>query len=395
MEVRRAGRTPGLTGPVLTWALFLAVAGAGLDACARPARLSLVTVEYAWPEFRGSVTERDPDWLGQFEAALAGAARRRGDPDPWFAYWRVRVERDARRSTLLVSREYELYSPAAGEFLSHPALAGLLAGPTRRLAEGFFGEALRWPHPVDLLWPRGSHAVLQDLETRLTLRVRRRGGYHHVDAEPLTASDTAVLREIYGGELKWWRRAVILLVGGRRIAASMNGMPHGGEVILDNDFKGHFCVHFAGSRLHATGEPDRGHRLGVAKASGRLLELLDGASAEELAEWVLVGLTYRDRVTVRHATSGFDEAAWEKLTRSFRHLEVGTPEAGGAPGTVAVDVTIYAGERKEGIKRRLDLSVGRPDGATGWKVDFESLLPLLEPAGPEDVPALGPPDPGC
>ena len=51
------------------------------------------------------------------------------------------------------------------------------------------------------------------------------------------------MKEIYG-EWSWERRAIIVVVGGRRIAASMAGMPHGAGLIKDNDFPGHFCVHF-------------------------------------------------------------------------------------------------------------------------------------------------------
>lgn len=385
--------------------------------------LSRATLEFAWPEFRGAVAMAAPDWLRALDQALRSATRRPGEVGPWFTFYRLQLERGAADlTTLLVSRDLEVYDPAAHAFLNEARFPELLLEPAGGLEQRFFGELLWWWDPrfaenpggryppeaatvttVDRLWPRGSYAVVEDLATGLRLRVLRRGGTFHADAEPATAADTAVLREIYGGHWSWRRRAVVVIVGGRRIAASANGMPHGGQKILDNGFEGHFCLHFTGSRLHVTGSPDRGHQLAVQKAAGLLTELLDHASPAELATWVLVGLTNLDRTTVWYGTSGFAEAGWQALIRRIRYLAVGPAEPA-APGMVAVDVTVYyrterpasrAGEEM-GERRRLLLAVHRPPGARGWKVRFASLLDLLEPGGAaaHAAPPL-PAPPGC
>ena len=56
-------------------------------------------------------------------------------------------------------------------------------------------------------------------------------------------------------------------INGRRIAASMNGMPHGQQDIGDNGFDGHFCIHFLGSRVHRTGRVDPSHQEAIFKAA--------------------------------------------------------------------------------------------------------------------------------
>ncbi|MDA8233261.1 MAG: LysM peptidoglycan-binding domain-containing protein [Clostridia bacterium] len=117
-------------------------------------------------------------------------------------------------------------------------------------------------------------AKVIDVETGKSFMVKRNGGHEHADSDPLTAEDTAVLRELYGGEWSWNRRAIILEVDGRRIAASMNGMPHGRSATKGNGFPGHFCIHFLGSRTHGSeytksGAPkvDAAHQAMVHKAA--------------------------------------------------------------------------------------------------------------------------------
>ncbi|MBC7083989.1 MAG: peptidoglycan-binding protein [Firmicutes bacterium] len=125
-------------------------------------------------------------------------------------------------------------------------------------------EVLHWDKVKSLF---RSYATVVDVRTGLSFRVRRRGGHFHADAEPVSAEDTAIMKRIYGGRWSWERRPIVVEVAGRRIAASMNGMPHGGESVRGNDFPGHFCIHFAGSRLHGSGEMDREHQACVREAA--------------------------------------------------------------------------------------------------------------------------------
>ena len=87
-----------------------------------------------------------------------------------------------------------------------------------------------------------------------------------MDTEPLTAEDTAIMKEIYGGAWSWDRRAILVKYDGHVYAASMNGMPHGTSTI-DNGFDGHFCVHFTGSKTHGTDRVDEDHQAAVAQAT--------------------------------------------------------------------------------------------------------------------------------
>ncbi|MEW6229545.1 MAG: hypothetical protein AB1700_15880, partial [Bacillota bacterium] len=111
-------------------------------------------------------------------------------------------------------------------------------------------------------------ATVIDVRTGLSFRVKRRGGHFHADSEPITVEDTATMKRVFGGQWSWERRPIIVEIGGRRIAASMNGMPHGGQWVRTNGFPGHFCIHFAGSRLHGSGSVDLEHQACVREAAG-------------------------------------------------------------------------------------------------------------------------------
>ncbi|MGI6706606.1 MAG: peptidoglycan-binding domain-containing protein [Clostridia bacterium] len=116
-------------------------------------------------------------------------------------------------------------------------------------------------------FPLKSKAKVTDVATGKSFWVYRMGGTHHADVEPLTANDTAIMKSIYGGKWSWARRAIIVEINGRKMAASMNGMPHGSQTIHNNNFNGQFCIHFLGSTTHGSGKVDPDHQAMVKKAA--------------------------------------------------------------------------------------------------------------------------------
>jgi LysM repeat protein len=119
---------------------------------------------------------------------------------------------------------------------------------------------------VNKLWSVGEVIKVIDIETGKSFQAKRYGGVYHADTEPLTKQDTQTMRKIYGGHWSWSRRAVIIQCHNLYISASMNGMPHGGETIHNNGFRGQFCIHFLGSRVHRSGKVDSTHQLMVEEA---------------------------------------------------------------------------------------------------------------------------------
>lgn len=131
-----------------------------------------------------------------------------------------------------------------------------------------YGELLSWEY-ANWLFNHGSTGVVKDLQTGATFNISRIGGGNHADCEPLTAQDTAVMKDLFGGSWSWQVRPVILIYQGREIAASMAGMPHGFDTIGNNNFVGMFDLHFLGSRTHNTNTEDPQHQQSVLKAAGK------------------------------------------------------------------------------------------------------------------------------
>ncbi|MGE5552382.1 MAG: peptidoglycan-binding protein [Betaproteobacteria bacterium] len=146
-----------------------------------------------------------------------------------------------------------------GQTLRVPVRAGALPA-ARPGKEGV--ELLPWPE-ANRLFPNGAVARVVDLRSGLAFWVQRFQGTYHADCEPVGFEDTAALKAAYGGAWSWDRHPIVVEVGGRQLAASMNGYPHGTGHLSRNGFPGHFCVHFYGSRTHGSRVVDPDHQAAI------------------------------------------------------------------------------------------------------------------------------------
>lgn len=131
-----------------------------------------------------------------------------------------------------------------------------------------YGEYLDWWTEAQYVFPVNKVATVTDLQTGKKFRIKRTIGANHADCEPLTAKDAAIIKEVWGGICSWKERAVIIEVDGRKLAASMSSMPHGIEYIADNNFNGHFDVHFRNSTRHVDGKITAAHQEQIRRAAG-------------------------------------------------------------------------------------------------------------------------------
>jgi hypothetical protein len=215
-----------------------------------------------------------------------------------------------------------VYDPAARIQLQLPdKLAELLARLSRSLRFQHYGALVPWDE-ASLLIPRMANTEIMDLLTGLTFSAQRRAGSSHADFQPLTKEDTDTMRQIYTQGWSWDRRAVLVKApDGGWLAASMNGMPHGGDGIPENGFSGHFCIHFYQSKTHGSDHVDLMHQAMVFRAAGRLQEYVRTLEPLQLAKLYVAGLHQRDlglMVQLLPAEDGkpvhpFAEQ-WEQLT---------------------------------------------------------------------------------
>lgn len=223
--------------------------------------------------------------------ALAGGMT--GWPDH-YSWYRLVLQSAGKSRTLYLSPHYLAHCPLSRS--SYGPLERLFAPWIARLHARQFGEALDWAE-VDVQLPRGGRVRVTDLDTGQSFWLYRYGGELHADVEPHTVRDTEVMRSIFG-VWTWRRRAMVVELEGRQVAASLNGMPHGGGRIPGNAFDGHACLHFTGSLTHGTRRTDPAHRLMVRKAAGKLAEILWQPSPHELAADYLVFLIQQDLATL-------------------------------------------------------------------------------------------------
>lgn len=127
-------------------------------------------------------------------------------------------------------------------------------------------ESLDWFKGGSSVIPKGATFKVKDVWSGKTFSAKRWSGYNHLDAEPLDASSTATLKGIYKGGWSWRRRPIVVTYGDKSYAASMNGMPHEEQTIQNNDFNGHFCIHFLNSKTHGSNVVDAQHQNCVKKA---------------------------------------------------------------------------------------------------------------------------------
>jgi hypothetical protein len=182
-------------------------------------------------------------------------------------------------------------------------MAKKLLSYAERLRKIHYGKMIPWKK-VESILPRKADFTVTDLETGLTFRVQRRAGNNHADVQPLTKEDTKIMKRIYNNRWSWKRKAVLVHSGNEWIAASMNGMPHGRGGIRDNNFPGHFCIHFFGSTTHRSKVPDLPHQLMVHKAAGKVRKFLDSASPHVLAESFIEAMYHQDTEILQLLSEG-------------------------------------------------------------------------------------------
>lgn len=153
------------------------------------------------------------------------------------------------------------------------------------------GEYLDWWTEAQYVVPVNSVFEITDFYTGKTFKAKRTTGSGHADIETLTANDTEIMKQIWGGTYSWDRRPVMININGRKIAASMSSFPHagnedapGGEQVswrsggygpgynLDwvkgNKINGVLDLHFANSVRHVDGLIDSVHQENIKIAAG-------------------------------------------------------------------------------------------------------------------------------
>lgn len=275
-----------------------------------------------------------------------------------------------------------------GEFFCPEGVAVLPSYKLREIAKHYigrlerqspYGQLISWPEARQI-FSRYNKATVEDLDTGLRFNVQRRAGNLHADVQPLTADDTAIMKEIYDDGWSWRRRAIIVEVGNQRLAASMNGMPHGAGAIKHNNFNGHFCIHFKGSATHQNPtHPNLAHQIMVWKAAGRLPEQLALVGPEELVDIFFTALGQRATDVCRQILAGeptLDNWGFMDNIKDVNELYYDIVTYDTQTNTAQVQVQINYGNEKNIIKQELQVQMLYSHGFW-WKIDPRSINQLF------------------
>lgn len=112
-----------------------------------------------------------------------------------------------------------------------------------------------------------------DVRTGIHWNMQRFGGWWHADVETMTKDDTEAMKKAWGGDLNPSRRPVWVKIGEKYYAASLMGYVHNNDTIGSNGMDGQICLHFRGSKIHATGHIDESHQACITEAFNKASRL--------------------------------------------------------------------------------------------------------------------------
>ncbi|MDL2258468.1 peptidoglycan-binding protein [Eubacteriales bacterium OttesenSCG-928-K08] len=143
--------------------------------------------------------------------------------------------------------------------------------PIGKRADGtqtLVGEQTPW-ETISTKLEEGKNYRLIDFNTGVEFEMTFVGGQQHAEMECASASDTAVYLETFGGVFNYSKRPMLIELNGTMIACSLQGQPHGDDVVSRNEMDGHACLFFFESKSHVGLLPDREHNNNIYAAAGK------------------------------------------------------------------------------------------------------------------------------
>lgn len=239
-----------------------------------------------------------------------------------------------------------------------------------------YGKIMDWNKAKHVIARKSVFSII-DLETGLQFQVQRRAGKNHADVQPLTKYDTAVMKQIYQGKWSWKRRAILVHKDDQFLAASMHGMPHGGDGIPGNGFRGHFCIHFPGSSTHGSGSVDFGHQLMVYKAAGKLKQYVQDAAPYHIVDAFFIAVNQQDSELMKMVFTNSNHLQLERIKRHMKNIKAihnnANYEAGESSNLLAIGISITASIYRSGKKeekKSFIFQLRRYSFTDPWKIDF-------------------------
>ena len=151
------------------------------------------------------------------------------------------------------------------EYLVKSSATGT-SGKADASGEVYKVELMEWSE-AKKVFKTYTPAKITDVRSGAVYYVQSFANGNHADVETLTKADTEIMFATFGRKWSWAVRPVWVTINGHTMAASINGMPHGGGTISSNGMDGQVCIHFKGSLTHNGNKSfERTHQNGVTEA---------------------------------------------------------------------------------------------------------------------------------
>ena len=134
-----------------------------------------------------------------------------------------------------INAKYNGSSSSSGSSSSGSGSSGVSANNVRY--ENFYNWRTKYAN--------GQYCTVYDPATGYSWTLRIMTKDAHMDAEPLTAEDTAIMNKAFGGVTTWTPKPVwVTFSDGKTYLGSTHNVPHSPSHLSNNNFDGHLCVHF-------------------------------------------------------------------------------------------------------------------------------------------------------
>ena len=111
----------------------------------------------------------------------------------------------------------------------------------QRASQVIFSNYSNWGRNYE----NGELCTVYDFETGYSWTLRIMSKDKHMDAEPATAQDTAIMNKAFGNKQTWTPKVVwVTFSDSKTYIGSTHNVPHTPYHITTNNFDGHLCVHF-------------------------------------------------------------------------------------------------------------------------------------------------------
>lgn len=164
--------------------------------------------------------------------------------------------------------------------------------PIKQTLGDEYGELLDWSTEANYVLPVNSTFKVIDFYTKTSFYMKRTTGSCHADCEPLTSTDSEIIKKLWGGNFSWETRPILIEYNGRTLACSMSSFPHAGndnypggtyisersgnygegynfDWVKNNSVSGVMDIHFLNSTRHSDGKIDSNHQNCVKIAAGQ------------------------------------------------------------------------------------------------------------------------------